>query len=266
MSTETPSAGPPAAEEAEDDLRDEESKPSTASRLEVPPHMARPDDDDGSAIGRTNPGVARAPVPERVPPPIAEDAAAAGDDATRPPSSALRYTTPAELYSRMPEIRSLTLHRPREGENAGQFITRLRESTTPEEAATFTAFAAQPAMAVWWGYGCLRSVADTLSAEDRGMMELVAAWSGNPDDANRWRVMKAALFAANMSPAIHLGLAVGWSGGPVAPNDPAPVPGWRAPRAINASVLSSIAHVSLQDRAEHLSRFIDLADKMFDVY
>lgn len=213
-------------------------------------------------------------VPEATVPPMAAEVTARADissegapsdETTRPPSTTMRFSTPAELYAGFPEVKALTLHRPRDTETVHDYLARLRGSTTPEEAVTVTAFAAQPAMAIWWAYGCLRTMADTLSPEDRGMMEMVAMWSGNPDNANRWRVMKSALYAPKLTPVGYLGLAVGWSGGPVAPNDPAPVPAWRTPKAVNTAVLSSIAQVSLQERSRALARFIDLAGKMFEV-
>ena len=126
---------------------------------------------------------------------------------TQPPLSALRYETPSALYSAMPQVSQLTQHRPQEGENGLEFLLRLRASTTPEEAVTFTAFAALPKMAIWWGYECLRLAGDDLSAADRAMMELVANWTTYPDDENRYRAAKAALYAPVRSPAMFLGLA-----------------------------------------------------------
>ena len=55
-------------------------------------------------------------------------------DKTQPPVSALRYDTPQELYTHMPSLAQMTQHRPREGEDALDFLYRLRGSTTPEEA------------------------------------------------------------------------------------------------------------------------------------
>ena len=75
------------------------------------------------------------------------------EEKTRPPVSALRYPTPHELFAAIPQIRALTQHRPRnEDETPEEFVERLRSSSTPEEAVTFTAFAAQPKMAIWWAY------------------------------------------------------------------------------------------------------------------
>lgn len=185
---------------------------------------------------------------------------------TRPPVSALRFATPFELYAELPQIRDLTQHRPRETEEGLAYLARLRSSTTPEEAVTFTAFAARPKMAVWWAYECLRSMPEELSREDRELMERVALWTGNPEHQNRYEVMRMALFAPRRTPAVFLGLAVGWSGGQIAPNDPAPVPPFRTPRAINTAVLSCLARADLSRRSIRLARFIDLAQTLFQVY
>lgn len=187
-------------------------------------------------------------------------------DKTQPPVAALRYETPSELYANMPQVAQLTLHRPREDEAALEYLLRLRASTTPEEAVTYTAFAAMPKMGIWWGYECLRLSGDELSPDDRQMVELVANWTQYPDNENRYRAMRMALYAPVRTPAVYLGLAVGWSGGPIAPNDPAGVPAHRAPRALNTAVLSCLARADIQRRPVRLARFIDQAATLFHVY
>ncbi|MEM8849587.1 MAG: hypothetical protein AAGE03_06070 [Pseudomonadota bacterium] len=156
-------------------------------------------------------------------------------------------------------------HRPREGEESIDFLQRLRASTTPEEAVTFTAFAALPQMGVWWGYESLRSMPDAIGARDRELMELIAAWIATPTDDLRHRIMQAALFAPARTPAVMLGLAVGWSGGSIAPSDPAPVPIYRGPRSLNSAVLSSLAKMPLSRRSVHLARVISLAESLYRV-
>lgn len=185
---------------------------------------------------------------------------------TQPPLSALRFETPSQLYGAIPQVSQLTQNRPRDTEHGLDYLLRLRASTTPEEAVTFTAFAALPKMAIWWGYECLRLARDDLTPADRAIMDLVATWTTYPDTENRYRAARAALYAPVRSPAVFLGLAVGWSGGPVAPNDPASVPIHRMPRAINSSVLSCLARADLRQRPIRLARFIEQAGTLFRVY
>lgn len=191
---------------------------------------------------------------------------------TRPPSQAsaqvsvLRYSTPHELYSAMPQLRNLTQLRPREDENSLDFLTRLQESATPEESVTFAAFAAVPRVAVWWGYECLRNLRADFTPHDRELLEHIAQWSSSGDQALRYEIMKAALFAERRTAAVMLGLAAGWSGAQIAPNDPAPVPPHRTPRAVNAAVLSALAQCQLSNRPHHLLRLVRLAEQLFRAY
>lgn len=187
-------------------------------------------------------------------------------DKTKPPFARLRFETPFELYRAMPQVAQLTQHRPKEDEDLVTFLNRLRSSATPEEAITFAAFAAQPKMAIWWGYECLRQAADDLNKGERQMMEFVANWTQFPDDENRYRAMQMGLYAPIRTPAVYLCLAVGWSGGPIAPNDPAGVPPHRTPRAINTAVLSCLARANLQERPKRLEGFTDQAVSMLTVY
>ncbi|MEP3056383.1 hypothetical protein [Ascidiaceihabitans sp.] len=187
-------------------------------------------------------------------------------DKTRPPQGALRFDTPQDLYAALPQIAELTQQRPRENEDALHYLGRLRSSTTPEEAVTYTAFAALPQMAIWWGHECLRVMPEVLDQRDRAFMEMIAAWIATPTKDLRHSIMKEALWANGRTPAVMLGLAVGWSGGAIAPNDPAPVPPYRAPRSINSSVLSCLARADLTRRPVYLARFIDMAESLYRVY
>lgn len=192
----------------------------------------------------------------------------AGDDAekTRPPAATLRYETLADLFAAVPQFAELTSDRPRPNETAQDVLFRLRRSNTPEEAITFTAFAFVPKLAIWWGYECLRSIPEVLGKTDREMMEGIAQWIGRPTMEHRHAVMKEALWAQDRCPGVHLGLAVGWSGGSIAPNDPAPVPLHRCPRAINTAVLSVLAQANISRRTIYLTRFMDVAQSLFKVY
>jgi len=203
----------------------------------------------------------RSPTP---PPP--GTAADPDSDKTRPPTENLRFDTPLDLYAAIPQIAEMTQSRPREGEDALAFLLRLRASTTPEEAVTFTCFALRPVSAIWFGHEALRATPDHLTPEDRHLMERVAQWVADPSTYNRHTIMREALWAPSRGPAVHLALAVGWSGGSIAPNDPAPVPLHRAPRSINSAILSNLARAGLHSRSILLARLIDMAEALVRVY
>lgn len=187
-------------------------------------------------------------------------------DKTHPPRRSMRYDTPAELFASLPQVRDLTQIRPRADEDNLQYLFRLRGSTTPEEAVTFTSFAALPTVAAGWGYECLRQMADHLSPLERPLMQDIAAWIANPVPGIRYKVMREALWAPSRSPSVLLGLAVGWSTGGPAPNDSLRPPPWRTPQAVNSAVLSCLARAELSRRPIYLARFLDMAESLFRIY
>lgn len=185
---------------------------------------------------------------------------------TIPPQRLLRADCPAELLGNDLHLRSVIKLRPLENEDGLQFLRRLRGSTTPEEAVTYTAFAAVPTIAVGWGYECLRLMADHLNPTERPMMEEIAAWLASPTTRMRHHIMMQALWAPVRHPSVFLGLAVGWSTGGPAPNDPERPPMHKAPLAINSAVLSCLARSQLSQRSIYLARFIDMAEAFFRAY
>lgn len=187
-------------------------------------------------------------------------------DQTIPPQSSLRYDRPYDLYRGIPEISGFTRHRPSENEDPLSYLDRLRSSTTPEDAITYTAFATEPRVAIQWGLNSVRMTLPDIPPDEVQLMSWVTQWVEHPTTDNRWRTLQVALFAPRRSPAVYLGLAVGWSGGPLAPNDPVSVPNWRSPRAVNAAILRAIGQVGLDQRSVRLARILDLAAGLFRVY
>lgn len=187
-------------------------------------------------------------------------------DHTIPPQRALRFDSPSQLYEKIPEVGGFTKHRPTEEEDPLGFFERLRASTTPEDAITYTAFATEPQVAIGWGVEAIRISLPDLPPDELQLMSWISQWLDHPSSETRWRTMQVALFAPRRSATVYLGLAVGWSGGALAPNDPVMVPEWRAPKAVNAAILRSLGHVGLEQRSVCLARVLDLAAGLFRVY
>ena len=187
-------------------------------------------------------------------------------DQTIPPLRALRIDRPTDLFQNVPEIAKFIQQHPSEDEDALSYFERLRRSPIPEEAITYTAFAAEPGVAISWTIEAIRFITPNLSADDTALMEQIERWFHDPKADNRWRVMQAALYAPRRTGTVNLGLAVGWSGGALAPNDPVTVPAWRSARAANAAILRALGEVEQAHRAENLARVLDLAAGMFRVY
>lgn len=187
------------------------------------------------------------------------------DDHTVPPRRSLRVDQPIELYRKIPEVALFTKHRPLEHEDPLEFLYRLRGSTTPEDAITYSAFAPEPAAAINWGMQAVRNTMQELPPEDVNLAALLGQWLDHPTAENRWHVMHVALFAPRRSAVVYLGLAAGWSGGALAPNDPVNVPSWRAPKAVNAGVLRALGQVPFEHRSVSMARVLDLATELFRV-
>lgn len=187
-------------------------------------------------------------------------------DHTIPPVNTLRYASPSVLYTAIPLVANYTKHRPMADEDNFSYFERLRGSTTPEDAITFGAFAAKSKFAIHWGLQSLQAMQLEPGPEDMPILDAIGQWLEYPGNENRWRVLQLALFAPKRSPLIYMGLAVGWSGGMVAPNDPSNPPHWRSPCAVNAALLTSVALCGAENRSVNLARVMDLSAALFRVH
>ena len=191
-------------------------------------------------------------------------AALPSDDPERtlPPTAPLRMRAASDLFAAMPRLAALIHETPREGETVSDFTRRLERSPTPEDAVVLAAFALRPEAAIRWARDLVQ---DAARPEDAGLLALVDAWlsAGGPRDAERHATMRLALFAALPGPAVDLGLAVGWSGGTYAPNDPSAVPPFRAHRAVAAAVLGVLAVVPVSARSQWIGQAAGQAVSLF---
>lgn len=183
-------------------------------------------------------------------------------DRTLPPAAPLRMRAARDLFAGMPRLSALIGPAPEAGESVADFARRLERSATPEEALVLAAFALRPEPAIRWARDLVQGMA---GPGDAAMLALVDAWlaAEGPRDRERHAAMGHALYAPVAGPAVHLGLAVGWSGGSYAPNDPSAVPPFRAPRAVAAAVLGALAGVPVSGRAQWIGRAVGQAVSLF---
>lgn len=187
-------------------------------------------------------------------------------DPVAPPPRYLRNASVAHVYGEMPELARLTVTRPRSGETPLNYFNRLRVSATPEEAVTFACFAPLPQIAIWWGHESLRLMPGALSDEDTKLLEQIGRWVTDPNTRLRHWIMRRALWAETRNPTVLLGLATGWSGGALAPNDPEGVAQHRCPSAINTAVLATLAKAPTAQRPDLRNHILDLAECLFRAY
>ena len=182
---------------------------------------------------------------------------------TLPPARAIRFDRVNDLFAEMPEISRFIETSPEHDEGYRGFLERLRASSTPEEAVTFTAFALDSKAGIKWGKECVASLIPDMPPEDTKLMNFVSDWIEDSTSENRWNALQLAMFAPRRSPAVYLGLGVGWSGGPRAPNDLVTVPPWRAPRAISSAVMRAVGQMRTEHRGESLDFVLDRAAGLF---
>jgi hypothetical protein len=183
-------------------------------------------------------------------------------DRTLPPAAPLRMRAALDLFAGMPRLAGLIGPAPEAGESVADFARRLERSATPEDALVLAAFALRPEPAIRWARALLPGPA---GPDEAAMLGLVDAWlaADHPRERERHAAMRLALFAPVAGPAVHLGLAVGWSGGSYAPNDPSAVPAFRAPRAVAAAVAGALAGVPVSGRAQWVGQALDRAVLLF---
>lgn len=181
---------------------------------------------------------------------------------TTEPAPGLRFQIATELFEALPEMAADVRTKPPNGTHCLDFRRQLLLGQTPEEAATFMAFALAPRHGVWWGHECLQASPDLLSAQDRDMLALVAAWVGEPDEDHRYAALDTGFAADPRGPGAWLAMATGWSGGSMSPRalPEVPVPGFLMGRALNAAVMTALARVPQEKRRRMLDHYISIAE------
>ena len=178
------------------------------------------------------------------------------------PAPGLREQLAEALFVRIPEMGQDIAARPVGGQHSLDFLRRLLTGATPEEAATFVAYALGPRQSIWWGHECLQARPDLLTEMDRAMMALAAAWVGTPGEAARYAALDAGQAAPARGPGVWLALAAGWSGGSmVGPDLPAvTVREFVLGRAVSAAVLTALARVPQEKRGRMLEHYIAMGE------
>jgi hypothetical protein len=185
---------------------------------------------------------------------------------TLPPIRAIRFDTLDRLFDELPELNDFITDRPDSGEGYRAFLQRLRASATPEDAITFTAFALTPKAGVKWALDCILRLQPEQPWSDTQLMNWITAWLEDPQPDARWKTLELSLFTTPRSPMVQVGLAVGWSGGPLAPNDFVEMPAWRTPRVLSSAVLKALGQLPTDQRDAGTDYILDKAVGLFRIH
>ena len=175
----------------------------------------------------------------------------------------IRHPTASGIFAALPGIANDMAARPGEEETLTH-LAQLAASDTPEEAITFAAQMLVPRLSIWWGHECLKSMPEVLTQTDEHLMQIAAAWVGDPSEEN-WASATAIVDATNdRSPGIWLGFAVRFSGGSLVSEGARrfliPPPPEVCGRCVNAAALTALALGGPEQRADRIGNFVSMAD------
>lgn len=175
----------------------------------------------------------------------------------------LRFASAHELFESFPMVVEDMQSLP-DGESSLEFLTKLTQSDTPEEAVTFAAYLLPRRKAVWWGCQCVGGLSELLNDIDRHMLDLAEQWVRQPEEEQRLAAFAEGMAVRSKTPGVWIALAAGWSGGSLAPPDAQKVipPPYLTARAVNTGILGALAQVDARHRADTLDRFVDRAVKL----
>ena len=179
------------------------------------------------------------------------------DEKTRPPQRSTRHIKALDLFNEFPQMSHFISRTPKKDENYQAFTENLKNSKTPEDAIVFLAFAIERRLAIHWGLECVLDLSPSLPPDETQLINWVSEWIDSHTAEARWKTLQVALFAPRSSAAVYLGLAVGWSDGPLAPNDLVTVPKWRTPYAISTAILRSIGTRQPELRSSDINKVLE---------
>ena len=173
-------------------------------------------------------------------------------------STRLRFNTAREVFDAFPTAYDDITAEPDDTPPL-RFLNVLAKSETPEEAITFCSYMLPRREAVWWAYQCVTLNGTELSTEERDLVTVAESWVREPDEDNRKKALVAGMNARYKTPGAWVALAAGWSGGSmvVEAEYPVPAPAHLTARAANAAVLSALARIDNDRRAEYLKTYVD---------
>lgn len=151
-----------------------------------------------------------------------------------------------------------------DGESSLEFLTRLTQSDTPEEAVTFAAYLLPRRKAVWWGCQCVGGLSHLLSDLDRHMLDLAEQWVRQPEEDQRLAAFNEGMAARSKTPGVWIALGAAWSGGSLAPPEAQKVipPAYLTARAVNTGILGALARVEPKSRMDTIELFVERAVKL----
>ncbi len=176
-----------------------------------------------------------------------------------------RFATTRDLIASFPTA-AVDVGEEGSDEGALPFVRRCMDEDREDSALSFCAYLLQRREAIWWCHGGLSAVPD-LAPLERAHLDLVHAWAVKPEEARRRGCLDKGLESSPKLPTTWLLLAVGWSGGSIAPPQAPPIQASpsQTPQAVRVALLAARSRLAADRRKGIVKSWVGLAVKMVEV-
>lgn len=172
----------------------------------------------------------------------------------------IQFETARDVFLAFPTLEGDLVAKPGDAPPL-DYLTRLVNSDTPEDAITFFAYLAPKREAVWWACRCVRLLGRGQHVARGSPLALSEAWVKEPDEDKRRAALNMAEAADSGAAETWTAYGAGWSGGNIAADENPSI--LAAPhltaKAVRAAVLIAIAEGPPRERRERLRRCFDEA-------
>ena len=171
----------------------------------------------------------------------------------------VRFATAREVFEAFPTVIDDVSSRPTDDPPL-EYLRRLADGPTPEDAIAFCAYVLPRREAVWWACRCLRALAPSFTTAEAAALQAAEDWVTEPEDERRVAAMSVGMKNDRKVPATWAALAAAWSGGSMIDDGeyPVPAPPHLTAKAARVAVLGALARVSARDRARQLNACLDI--------
>lgn len=175
-----------------------------------------------------------------------------------------RFATTKDLIASFPTA-AVDVGEEGSDEGAVAFVRRCQDEGREDSAISFCSYLLQRREAIWWGLGGL-SVMEGLAPVEREHLDLVRAWTAKPEEARRRACLDKALESSPKLPTTWLALAVGWSGGSIAPPHAPPLAASpsQTPQAVRVALLTARSRLAADRRTGIVNSWVGHAMKIVE--
>ena len=177
----------------------------------------------------------------------------------------LRFFTAREVFEAYPGAVGDMVGIPQdEAETPLDFLARLLQGRTPEDAVSFCAYLLGRREAVWWACACHRLLGEPADRDDQKGLLMAEAWVREPEEHRRRAALTLGLDGNHAVAGTWLSLAAGGAGGTYVLNGQAgaPVPADLTAKSVRGAVLVSLARLPIRERAARLPACVDICRRL----